>query len=233
MAFLENWPLVSYQGRPPVVSSGYGMRGKGDKRHMHSGLDIDYRAVPSDPPYTGKYTKDRTPNYFSPPGQAILAVGGGLVKRSVTLSKSRGVIEIEHPPAVGSTKKYRSIYRHLLSRFVKAGDYVDGGTRIGIMGASTGTPFRHLHFAMKYDGKFVDPQPMLKRSGVMVLTPAESLAPPKRKKKPPAPVVKAPKPKPTPTAKPSPRPFGEAPDKRILIAWLTLIIAVLALEKSR
>jgi murein DD-endopeptidase MepM/ murein hydrolase activator NlpD len=231
MAFLENWPLVSYEGRPPVVSSGYGMRGKGDKRHMHSGLDIDYRAISGDPPYTGKYTKDRTPNFYGPPGQAILAVGGGMVKVSKTTPKSKGVIEIEHPPAPGTQKKYRSIYRHLLSRFVKPGTYVDGGTRIGIMGASAGTPFRHLHFAMKYNGKFVDPEPMLKRAGVMVLTHAESTPPPKKKKKPSTPTVTAPKPKPSPTAKPGL--FAGAPDKRILIAWLTLIIAVLALEKSR
>lgn len=228
MAFLENWPLVSYQGRPPVISSGYGMRGKGEKRHMHSGVDIDYRAIAGDPPYTGRYTADRTPNFYGPPGQAILAVGGGMVKVSKTTPKSKGVIEIEHPPAPGTQKKYRSIYRHLLSRFVQPGTYVDGGTRIGIMGASAGTPFRHLHFAMKYDGKFVDPKPMLKRAGVMVLTPAES-TPPKRKKPPPTATVK-PKP-PAPAAKPTRR--GFLPDKRILIAWLTLAVAVLALARSR
>ncbi len=217
MAALANWPLPSYQGRRPVISSGYGQRGKGKKRKMHSGADIDYRAIPSDPPYTGRYTADRSPNFYGPPGVPVVAAATGRVTKSRMQPNARGIVEITHPGT-----PYVTIYRHMSKLFVAKGDRVPSGTRLGVMGGSRKHPFRHVHFAVKENGKFVDPRPMLSRTGVVILSPSETLAPPTGRA--PKAVAKA-------KAKPSRfrRPITVTEGR----SWLMVLLALLALAKSR
>jgi len=216
MAVLSNWPLPSYQGRPPVISSGYGQRGSGAKRKMHSGADIDYRAVPGDPPYTGQYTADRSPNYYGPPGVPVISAATGLVTKSIMQPSARGVVEISHPPSAKLAPKVTTIYRHMSSLLVRKGDFIQSGTRLGIMGGSRDHPFRHVHFAVKVNGKFTDPDPMLRRAGVMILSPEETLAPGR---------------KPAPT-KPGKKPGKLFIARKAGMGWL-IWLALLALGKSR
>lgn len=210
LTVFDNWPLPSYQGRPPVISSGFGMRGKRGKERMHSGADIDYRAVAGDPPYTGKYTAARSPNYYGPAGVAVIAAAAGKVIKARMETKARGVVEV----LLAGKPVTLTIYRHMSTLAVSKGDTVRSGQRLGIMGGSQNHPFRHLHFSVRYAGKLVAPGPMLARSGVMILTPAETL-PPKSFE--------------TPTKPGKP---GKLVARKASTGWL-ILLALLALAKSK
>ncbi len=56
-----------------------------------------------------------------------------------------------------------SSYYHLKkdSVCVKRGDYIEKGTKIGLMGATGHVTGKHLHFGIKKDGKWVDPKKFL------------------------------------------------------------------------
>ena len=56
-----------------------------------------------------------------------------------------------------------SSYYHLKkdSVCVKKGDYIEKGTKIGLMGATGHATGKHLHFGIKKNGKWVDPKPYL------------------------------------------------------------------------
>jgi murein DD-endopeptidase MepM/ murein hydrolase activator NlpD len=63
-------------------------------------------------------------------------------------------IQIEHG-------EFRTIYGHLLQRLVAAKDVVEAGQPIGISGSTGRSTGEHLHFGMSFDGKSIDPQPIL------------------------------------------------------------------------
>lgn len=158
---LDIYPLPRYQGRDPAISSGFGPRGTPPR--MHSGADIAYHAIEGDPPYQGRYTAERSRNYFGPGDVPVLAAHTGQVMISRDEPISRGVIEIRN---AGSTD--RTVYRHLSERSVTEGQTVIAGQRIGTMGASKDTPFRHLHFGVRDErGKLVDPRPYLATANVI------------------------------------------------------------------
>lgn len=55
-----------------------------------------------------------------------------------------------------------SIYCHLSKFLFKPGDLVFAGDGIAISGASGAATAPHLHFAIKENGKFIDPLPLLR-----------------------------------------------------------------------
>lgn len=71
--------------------------------------------------------------------------------------KSGNYVTINHGNNIYST------YCHLKknSICVKKGQFVDAGTKLGIMGKTGHATGIHLHFGIKKNGKFVDPKPYL------------------------------------------------------------------------
>lgn len=58
---------------------------------------------------------------------------------------------------------YESVVGHLSTRFVLKGDPVSAGFPIGITGTTGRVTGEHLHFTIKYKGKYINPLPFLAR----------------------------------------------------------------------
>ena len=86
-----------------------------------------------------------------------IAFAGGVVRRSDFSGKPQ-LIEIDHGGGLMTR------YRHLFRRDVQAGDKVREGQVIGLTGHNTqGYRLNHMHFEMLQDGKYVDPEPLLRQ----------------------------------------------------------------------
>ena len=115
-------------GRAPVISSGFGPRKMpGGKVEQHKGADITYRALPVDPPYTGRYTAMRTPGFFSPPVLPVLATEDGKVVQAGIKPRIMGDVWVHHEASGRVTR-----YAHLSRVAVKEGQLVKQGQPLGI-----------------------------------------------------------------------------------------------------
>lgn len=73
-----------------------------------------------------------------------------------------GIIEFGYSPFLGiyltiTKDGLQIIYGHLSQVFVMTGDQVMPGTPVAITGATGRVTGEHLHFAVKYDGCYIDP----------------------------------------------------------------------------
>lgn len=133
--------LLSMPSTVPAVnyyiSSGFGRRIDPfhKTRAMHSGLDM------------AGWT-----------GEPILAAGAGKVVKSGRAPAYGNMIEIDH----GNGFKTR--YGHMRKLFVKVGETVTAGQKIGEMGASGRATSTHLHYEIWFRGKLLDPQPFIEAS---------------------------------------------------------------------
>lgn len=84
-------------------------------------------------------------------GQTIQAVSGGQI-REVTRDAKLGLI------VVVESGEYTFYYATLASAAVKPGATVKAGEIIGVAGESPAEPFTHLHFAVKKQDNYIDPQ---------------------------------------------------------------------------
>ena len=84
----------------------------------------------------------------------VYSVMPGKVKRVSSDRRSGNYVVIEHG-------NYQSIYCHLTKSYVKRNEVVDAGQIIGLSGDTGLCTGEHLHFSLKYDGKYVDPEPFL------------------------------------------------------------------------
>lgn len=89
------------------------------------------------------------------PGQPVRAATGGRVA-SVAADKQFGLMLVVES---GSHTLY---YGSLSSAAVKAGQTVHTGDVIGVAGECSSEPFTHLHFAVKAQDNYIDPQEFLK-----------------------------------------------------------------------
>lgn len=83
-----------------------------------------------------------------------MAIMPGKVKK---VAYSRGLgnyIEVEHG-------EFISIYGHLAFVMVREGLNIKAGSVIGITGSTGRSTGDHLHFAIKYKGKVINPTPFL------------------------------------------------------------------------
>ena len=115
------WPAA----QPSSISRGSGYQWRGSK--FHEGIDISGPGL----------------------GSPIYAANSGVVKMSTANSYNGNYVVIDH----GSVNGVHLItyYGHLSRRIVKAGDVVNIGQQIGMMGA-TGYAFGvHLHFGLYHD----------------------------------------------------------------------------------
>ena len=88
--------------------------------------------------------------------EVVNSIANGIISEEGYDSRAGNYIVIQHGNGI------ESIYCHLRKFFRKPGDLVFAGDSIAISGATGEVTAPHLHFAIKKDGKFIDPEPLLK-----------------------------------------------------------------------
>ena len=88
--------------------------------------------------------------------EIVYSIANGIIVKGDYDTRAGNYIVIQHGNGI------ESIYCHLSKFFLKPGDLVLAGDRIAISGATGEVTAPHLHFAIKVDGKFIDPIPLLK-----------------------------------------------------------------------
>jgi murein DD-endopeptidase MepM/ murein hydrolase activator NlpD len=91
----------------------------------------------------------------------LAALGGRIVRTGFDVNLGNYVI-IKH------SGFRETIYGHLSAIKVKEGQYVNPRKIIGKVGSSGRSTGSHLHFAVKKNGKFVDPQKWMVPTGLML-----------------------------------------------------------------
>jgi murein DD-endopeptidase MepM/ murein hydrolase activator NlpD len=114
------------------LTSPFGIRFQGLKPDLHRGVDISLRD-----------------------GTEIRAMAKGRVRFAGTMSGYGKVIWLDHKGGV------LSVYAHLSSLHVKAGESVQGSQVIGLSGHSGNARGSHLHFEVWRRGREIDPVPFL------------------------------------------------------------------------
>lgn len=146
----NTWPILRHRdGRPPVVSSGWGSkRGAGTaNEHMHVGADVMYKRAHEVSDAQAK-AEHGSPKFELAAGTPIVAAGAGKVIYVGKTKRGIGVI-IDHGAP------WKTFYQHLDTSAVKKGDQVAAGEVIGTAGHGEGS-IRHLHFELWYNGRPVD-----------------------------------------------------------------------------
>ena len=110
-------------------------------------------------PFTGQQAFHEGVDFMAEEGTAILAAASGIVVTSEYHAQYGNVVEIDH----GNDLVTR--YGHASARFVKVGDLVQRGTRIGEVGNTGRSTGAHLHFEVLLRGVPQDPARFLQGSG--------------------------------------------------------------------
>jgi murein DD-endopeptidase MepM/ murein hydrolase activator NlpD len=124
-------PRLSWPIDPVDVRSGFGPRKDpmgGARGGLHEGLDL--AAVE---------------------GQYVRAAGAGRVVRAGPAGGYGFVVVLEHG------KAFHTVYAHLSTVDVFAGDEVKGGDPLGLAGATGRATGPHLHFEVRVDGRARNP----------------------------------------------------------------------------
>ncbi|MDQ2719368.1 MAG: M23 family metallopeptidase [Bacteroidota bacterium] len=88
--------------------------------------------------------------------EVVNSIAYGIIVKEGYNTRAGNYIVIQHGNGI------ESIYCHLSKFLLKPGDLVFAGNSIAISGASGAATGPHLHFAIKVDGKFINPEPLLK-----------------------------------------------------------------------
>ncbi len=106
-------------------------------------------------------TKIRTPHrgidFSVPVGTDVFSPATGTVASVWSDNTCGRGIRITHAGG------FESVYCHLNSQLVKAGDTVNAGCRIGQSGNTGRTTGAHLHYGIKHNGTYVDPNNFIGR----------------------------------------------------------------------
>lgn len=127
------------------VSSGYGMR-------FH--------------PVTGQHKAHLGVDYAAPTGTPVRTVGDGTVEFAGVQGGYGNVIYVRH------RNNQVTVYAHLSRIFVRKGQRVDQGERIGAVGSTGVSTGPHLHFEFRDNGQHRDPL-VIARQSEAVRLPAE------------------------------------------------------------
>lgn len=87
--------------------------------------------------------------------RAILAADGGTVAVAGWHNDYGNYVKINHPNG------YTTLYAHMSSLNVSAGQSVSKGTQIGVMGSTGRSTGMHLHFEVLKNGKLINPMSVL------------------------------------------------------------------------
>jgi murein DD-endopeptidase MepM/ murein hydrolase activator NlpD len=122
--------LTSWQDYRVSSRFGWRIHPIGGDARLHNGMDIP-----------------------QPAGTPVYATAGGVVKWVTWEVDGLGLaVCVEHPTG------YQSIYGHLSAYAVRKGDVVQRGTLLGQVGSTGRSTGPHLHYAILYRGKPVDPE---------------------------------------------------------------------------
>ncbi len=88
-------------------------------------------------------------------GDRIYATGAGIVEISVKHAEYGNYVVIDHGYG------YKSLYAHNSKNIVSAGDEVERGDLIGLVGSTGLSTGSHLHYEIIKDGVQIDPETML------------------------------------------------------------------------
>lgn len=131
-----------------VASSEYGWRSFGGRgAEMHWGLDL------------------ATPGGADP----VLAARAGTVSFAGPAGSAGNMVKIEHGDAV------QTVYMHMRSLLVSAGQQVSEGQQIGVEGNTGDSEGAHLHLEVHVNGAKIAPRPWLLAGGAAIPAPGESL----------------------------------------------------------
>lgn len=129
---LENVPSI-YPIRDGWITSSFGMRRNpvtGDLK-LHAGVDLAANA-----------------------GSPVFATASGMVHKIVLDPDGIGLaVYLRHPGG------YMTLYGHLSGYEVKPGQKVRRGRQIGVVGSTGASTGAHVHYAVLYQNKPVDPIP--------------------------------------------------------------------------
>jgi len=124
--------LKDATGKPQAITTGVRRVFNGQPRQPHAGADL-----------------------LSPAGTPILAPSDGRVVLARDLYFTGNTVVIDHGLGLFS------LFAHLSTIGVHAGDTVPGGATIGLVGATGRVTGPHLHWAMRLNGARVDPLSVL------------------------------------------------------------------------
>ena len=138
-------------GRLPTVTDGWRVRKGG---HLHRAVDLMYPRVDQGAPRLPTHSS----HFEMPYGVHARAVARGRVSASRQY-RTGGAVRLWHAGNLVTQ------YLHLAERFVAAGDVVEQGQPLGVIGYNpVDYQLNHLHFELLLDGKNpVDPEPYLSR----------------------------------------------------------------------
>lgn len=115
------------------MSSGFGMR-----QHPILGSLVSHAGV----------------DLPAPMGTLVYATADGFCRQIINQPDGIGLgVYLSHG------RGHQTLYGHLLTTFVKPGEFVLRGQVIGQVGASGLTTGPHLHYSVRYNGQVVDPLP--------------------------------------------------------------------------
>jgi len=102
-------------------------------------------------PFNGKKSAHRGVDFAGKPGAEVIAVASGVVVRSEKASGFGNVVEIRHADG------YSTLYGHNKENLVVAGQVVNKGDTIALLGSTGRSSGPHVHFEVHRDGKSVNP----------------------------------------------------------------------------
>lgn len=115
----------------PDISSGFGVR-------------ID--------PFTGLPARHEGLDFAAPPGTPILAAASGVVTRVAKDPDYGNMVDIDHGNG------FMTRYGHAKAIYVKVGQHVTRGMKIGAVGSTGRSTGPHLHFEVHHGDKVLDPK---------------------------------------------------------------------------
>jgi murein DD-endopeptidase MepM/ murein hydrolase activator NlpD len=101
-------------------------------------------------PVLRRYRPHLGTDYAAPTGTPVQAVAAGCVTFSGRFGGSGNMVRIQHAGG------YETYYLHLSRRYVRRGQRVEQGQRIGAVGATGLATGAHLDFRIRRNGRFVD-----------------------------------------------------------------------------
>ena len=162
-ANLSNQPAdgiktVQTSGTPDTIDKPGRIVLDGMRKRQYLSLPVDELTVTSpygyrNDPITGRRKFHRGIDLDADFNYVYSVMPGKVVKSG----KNRDLgefVQVQHGEFV-------TTYGHLFQRLVSVKDAVEAGQPIGISGSTGRSNGEHLHFGMTFNGKYIDPQPVL------------------------------------------------------------------------
>ena len=106
-------------------------------------------------------------DYAAPTGTSVKSVGDGVVEFAGHQGGYGNVVQVKH------ANNQTTLYAHLSRIKVKAGQRLEQGHVVGLVGATGWATGPHLHFEFRVDGKFRDPLEVARATQTMTIRVAD------------------------------------------------------------